>query len=70
MKFSEIIEQARTLLQRTGKVTYRVFMREFDLDEESLEDLKEQLTEAEELAVDKDGKMLVWVGEQPVVSIQ
>jgi hypothetical protein len=62
MKFSEIVEQTRTLLQRTGKVTYRVLKREFDLDEESLEDLKEQLIEAEELAIDKDGKMLVWVG--------
>ena len=62
MKFSEIVAQARTLLQRTGKVTYRVLKREFDLDEESLEDLKEQLIEAEEVAVDKDGKMLMWVG--------
>ncbi|MGE0821679.1 MAG: adenylate/guanylate cyclase domain-containing protein [Candidatus Binatia bacterium] len=68
MKFSEIVEQTRTLLQRTGKVTYRVLKREFDLDEESLEDLKEQLIEAEELAVDKDGKMLVWVGASPVPS--
>ena len=34
MKFSEIVEQARALLQRTGKVTYGVLKREFALDEE------------------------------------
>jgi hypothetical protein len=70
MKFSEIVEQARTLLQRTGKVTYRVLKREFDLDDEALEDLKEQFILAEGIAVDQDGKVLVWVGEQPVVSSQ
>ena len=62
MKFSDIVDQARALLQRTGKLTYRVLKREFALDDESLEDLKEQLINAEEVAVDKDGKMLVWKG--------
>ena len=66
MKFSELIDQASDLLQRKGRVTYRVLKREFDLDEESLEDLKEQLIEAEELAVDKDGKMLVWIGNEEI----
>jgi nitrogenase-stabilizing/protective protein len=39
MKFSEVVEQARILLQRTGKITYRVLKREFALDDEALEDL-------------------------------
>ena len=42
MKFSEIVDQARALLQRTGTLTYRVLKREFVLDDEALEDLKEQ----------------------------
>ena len=62
MKFSDVVEQARALLQRTGKLTYRVLKREFALDDEALEDLREQFIVAEEVAVDKDGKMLVWVG--------
>ena len=62
MKFSEIVDHARALLQRTGKITYRVLKREFALDDESLEDLKEQFINAEEVAIDKDGKMLVWRG--------
>ncbi|MCZ6678740.1 MAG: hypothetical protein O7E52_16020 [Candidatus Poribacteria bacterium] len=43
MKFSEIIDQASDLLQRNGRVTYRVLKREFDLDDAQLEDLKEGL---------------------------
>jgi len=42
MKFSEIVDQTRILLQRTGKLTYRTLTREFALDAETLEDLKER----------------------------
>ena len=62
MKFSEIVSQAVQLLQARERVTYRVLKREFALDDESLADLKEQLIDAEGVAVDKDGKMLVWAG--------
>ncbi len=58
MKFSEIIDQASELLQRKGRITYRSLKREFDLDDEGLEDLKFELIEGQELAVDKDGKVL------------
>ena len=62
MRFSDIIEQAKALLQRQGRITYRSLKREFDLDDAALEDLKFELIEGQELAVDKDGKMLVWTG--------
>jgi class 3 adenylate cyclase len=62
MKFSEVVEQASEWLQRRGRLTYRTLKREFDLDEAALEDLKFELIEGQELAVDKDGKMLVWRG--------
>src|SRR3712207_3103520 len=62
MRFSDIIEQAKALLQRQGRVTYRTLKREFDLDDTALEDLKFELIEGQELAVDKEGKMLVWTG--------
>jgi class 3 adenylate cyclase/predicted ATPase len=68
MKFSDIVDQARALLQRTGKLTYRMLKREFALDDEALEDLKEQLITAEEVAVDKDGTMLVWRGEEAIAT--
>ena len=63
MDFLEVIKQARAALQREGRLTYRVLKRQFALDDESLEDLKEQFIDAEEVATDKDGKMLVWTGD-------
>jgi hypothetical protein len=63
MKFSEVVAQTLAWLQREGRVSYRALKREFDLDDGYIEDLKVELIETKELAVDKEGKMLVWVGE-------
>ena len=64
MRFYEIVHELQTiaLLQREGRVSYRALKREFALDDEFLEDLKEELIAVKALAVDEDGKMLVWVG--------
>ena len=62
MKFSEIVEQACDLLQRTGRVSYRALKVEFDLSDDLLDVLKEELIEVRDLAVDKDGKILLWTG--------
>ena len=63
MKFSEIVKQAITLLQDSERITYRALKREFDLDDEALEDLKDELIKAKRLAVDEDGEVLVWAGQ-------
>src|SRR5712692_1079603 len=68
MKFSEVVGQTIAWLQREGRVSYRALKREFDLDDEYIEDLKVELIETKELAVDKEGKMLVWTGASPVSS--
>jgi hypothetical protein len=65
MTFEEVLDQAIAMLQRRGRVTYRTLKCQFNLDDEALEDLKEELIEAEQLAVDQDGKMLVWAGDAP-----
>jgi class 3 adenylate cyclase/predicted ATPase len=62
MKFSELLEQVQQWLQRDQRVSYRALKREFDLDDEDLEDLKAELIEAKRLAVDENGKVLVWLG--------
>src|SRR5215475_8820888 len=62
MKFSEIVKQATALLQEKGQVSYRMLKREFALDDEALADLKAELIEVDIVAVDREGKMLVWVG--------
>jgi class 3 adenylate cyclase/predicted ATPase len=63
MKFSEALVQVREWLEREGRVSYRALKREFALDEDFLEDLKAELIDAKRLAVDEDGKVLVWIGK-------
>ncbi|MBM4259354.1 MAG: hypothetical protein FJ147_26075, partial [Deltaproteobacteria bacterium] len=63
MRFSQLVEQVRVWLQRQGRVSYRALKREFDLDDESLADLKAELIDAQRVARDEDGKVLVWAGE-------
>jgi len=63
VKFSDILDQARALLQRKGRISYRALKMGFELDDEQLDVLKEELIDIQELAVDKDGKMLVWSGD-------
>jgi hypothetical protein len=63
MTFDEVLNQVLDLLQREGRVSYRALGRRFDLDAEYLEDLKAELIDAKRLAVDEDGKVLVWTGQ-------
>src|SRR5262245_37120050 len=60
MEFYEILEQILALLQRHGRVTYGALKRQFQLDDAYLEDLKAEIIEARQLAVDQDGRVLVW----------
>src|SRR5437870_2614511 len=62
MDFYAVLDEIRTLLQRRGRVTYRALKVQFQLDDEHLEALKEELIEAEQVAVDEQGKVLVWTG--------
>jgi hypothetical protein len=68
MTFDEVLHQVLDLLQREGRVSYRALRRRFDLDEEYLEDLKVELIDAKHLAVDEDGKVLVWAGQSTTPS--
>ena len=63
MTFDEMLAQVLDLLQRQGRVSYRALKRRFDLDDEYLEDLKAEIIQAQRLAVDEDGVVLVWSGE-------
>jgi class 3 adenylate cyclase len=51
-----------TMLQRRGRVAYRTLKRQFQLDDEALEDLKAELIEAQRVAADEGGNVLVWTG--------
>jgi hypothetical protein len=60
MTFDEMLDQVITLLKRQGRVSYGALKRRFALDDAYLEDLKIELVEAQRLAVDENGRILVW----------
>jgi predicted ATPase/class 3 adenylate cyclase len=62
MTFDDILAQVIELLQRQGRVSYGALKRRFGLDDAYLNDLKTELIEAQRLAVDEDGRILVWSG--------
>jgi len=68
MTFDDILSQVLALLQREGRVSYRALKRRFGLDDDYLEDLKDELIKAKQVARDEEGAVLVWVGTSPVSS--
>jgi hypothetical protein len=62
MTFEEILDHAIAMLQRRGRLTYGALKRQFQLDDAYLEDLKAELIEGQRVAVDEDGRVLVWTG--------
>src|SRR6266852_2674842 len=63
MTFDEVLDQVLELLQREKRVSYRALKRRFDLDDEYLEDLKDEMIKAKRLAIDEEGSVLVWTGD-------
>ncbi len=68
MTFDEILDHAIEMLQRRGRVSYRVLKIQFDLSDDHLEALKDELIEVHQLAVDQDGKVLVWTRDAKTTS--
>jgi class 3 adenylate cyclase/tetratricopeptide (TPR) repeat protein len=62
MTFEDVLDQAISMLQRRGRLTYRTLQRQLQLDDAALEDLKEELIYGQRLAVDDEGRVLVWSG--------
>src|SRR2546422_4338960 len=68
MDYDAIVTQALALLQREHRIAYRVLKLRLQLDDDLLEALKEDLIYAKKLAVDEDGRVLVWAGGAEVPS--
>jgi len=68
MTFEEILDQAIAMLQRRGRLTYGALKRQFNLDDAYLEDLKAELIDAQRLAVEEQGNVLVWTGDTASVA--
>ena len=62
MTFDEVLAQVLALLQQEKRVSYRGIKRRFGLDDEYLEDLKEEVRFSHPEIADEDGRGLVWTG--------
>src|SRR5215831_18718777 len=62
LDFYDILDQVIDILRSRGRMSYRALKRQFDLDDDYMEDLKEELIYSQRLAVDEDGRVLVWIG--------
>jgi class 3 adenylate cyclase/predicted ATPase len=63
MDYDTVLAQVLALLQQEKRLSYRVLKLRLQLDDDALEALKEDLIYAKHLAIDEDGKVLVWVGD-------
>jgi predicted ATPase/class 3 adenylate cyclase len=62
MEFAALRTQVLALLQSEGRVAYRALQLQFQLDDDIIEALKDELIYAKRLAMDEDGRVLVWTG--------
>src|SRR5262245_29686272 len=62
MDYDAIVTQALALLQREQRLPYRVLNLGLQFDDGTLEALKGDLVYAKRLAMDEDGRVLVWTG--------
>ena len=59
MDYDALLAHVIALLQQEKRLAYRVLKRRLQLDDDVLEDLKDDLIYAKKLAVDEEGKVLV-----------
>jgi hypothetical protein len=68
MTFDALLDQVITLLKRQGRVSYPALKIRLSLDDEYLEALKAEIIEAQQLATDENGRVLVWAGNSAETS--
>ena len=63
MDFYAVLDKVIELLRSRGRLTYGALKLQFGLNDEQLEVLKEEIIAAQHLAMDEDGRILVWTGD-------
>jgi Adenylate and Guanylate cyclase catalytic domain len=64
-----LVDQVIVLLRQRSRLTYRTLQLQFQLDEAYLEALKDDLLYGQRVAVDEDGRVLVWKGDAGIASV-
>jgi class 3 adenylate cyclase len=62
MTFDEVLAQVLALLQREKRLAYRALKLRFDINDDYIEGIKDELIYAKKLAVDEDNRVLIWTG--------
>jgi class 3 adenylate cyclase len=65
MSFLDTVGRAKTYLREQGRISLRALKREFELDDEALEALVDELVDVQQVAA-REGKVLSWIGAAPV----
>ena len=65
MSFLDTVRRAKAYLEEQGRVSLRALKREFDLDDEALDELVEELVDVQHVAA-RDAKVLSWIAVAPV----
>jgi hypothetical protein len=68
MDFYAVLDQILDLLRQRGRVTYRALKLQFQLDDDQLEALKDELLYAHPQVVEDASRGLRWTGT-PVVAL-
>jgi class 3 adenylate cyclase len=69
MGLYDVLDQIIDQLRQRKRLTYRLLKREFALDDETLEDLKDELISGQQVARDENATVLVWLGETEGITV-
>src|SRR5215467_12972897 len=61
--FNEVLSQTIAMLHQHGRVSYRALKRQFAIQDDDLEDLKDASLFAHPQVMDEEGRGLVWTGD-------
>ena len=61
MSFLDTVVRVKSYLEAQGRVSFRALQREFELSDDALEGLVEELVDVQEVAA-RDGRILSWIG--------
>jgi len=67
--FNEVLSQAIAMLHQHGRVSYRALKRQFAIQDDYLEDLKDAILFAHPEVSDEEGRGLVWTGDAGSASV-
>ena len=63
MTFAAVLDQVFALLKRQGRVSYGALKKRFDIDDDYLKDLQDEILFTSPQIVDEGGRGFVWVGD-------